>query len=404
MQHLWNLYRDAFRGLSREIWLLSAVIFVNRCGAMVLTFLTLYLTQELGMSLAVAGQVLSVYGLGHLLGAWLGGWLCDRLGFLRIQLFSLALSGLGFLAMEHAHTLPHILAITLFVATTAEAFRPANSAALAALSPPHLRTRAVALNRMALNLGWGVGPAVGGWLATYDYAWLFRVDGVTCLVAAFFLHYLFHGRSGREPELNLPTGEDASEVHPLSDRTFLAFLVVMGFFCIVFYQSWGTFPFHIKEVYGFSEARFGLLMALNAVLIILFEMILTHRGERYHPLTMVGFGCLLVGFGMAVLPLGATVGLAVLSVAAWTFGEMLSIPFAGGWVANRAGAKHRGKYMGLYTMAWGAAFIVAPALGAWVYEYIGPDTLWYGCGILCLLLFLGCEALRVHGLRARALA
>ena len=404
MQHLWNLYRDAFRGLSREIWLLSAVIFVNRCGTMVLTFLTLYLTQEMGLSLTVAGQVLSVYGVGHLLGAWLGGWLCDRLGFLRIQLYSLALSGLGFLVMEHAHTLPHLLAVTFFVATAAEAFRPANSAALAALSPPHLRTRAVALNRMALNLGWGVGPAVGGWLATYDYAWLFRVDGVTCLVAAFALNWFFQGRSGREPELNLPVGEQASEVHPLSDRAFLVFLLLMGLFCMLFYQNWSTFPFHIKEAYGFSEARFGLLMALNALLIILFEMILTHRSERYHPLTMVGFGCILTGLGMAVLPLGTTVALAVLSVTTWTFGEMLSIPFAGGWVANRAGAEHRGKYMGLYTMSWGAAFIIAPALGTWIYETLGPETLWYGCGVLGVLLFLGCEALRFYGSGPRELA
>ena len=394
MTQLIHVYREAFQGLPKDIWLLSAVLFVNRCGTMVLTFLTLYLTQELGFSLTVAGQVLSAYGLGHLAGAFLGGWLCDRLGYLRIQFASLAFSGLGFLVMEHIHTRNGLFLITFLVATAAEAFRPANSAALAALAPPALRTRAVALNRMALNLGWGVGPALGGWLASQDYSLLFRVDGVTCLVAAWFLHLLFQGRTGLEKELEAEEPVSAVTLHPLRDVPFLFFLLLTGLFAVLFYQGWSTYPFHLKEVYGFSEARFGLLMAVNALLIILFEMVLTHRGERLPALTLVGFGTFLVGLGLGILPLGTSVALAVLSMVTWTFGEMLAIPFAGGWLANRAGATHRGMYMGLYTMGWGAAFVVAPSLGTWIYQELGADVLWYGTGVVGLLLWGAFEILQ----------
>jgi MFS family permease len=390
MHTIINFYRDAFRGLPKDVWFLSFVLFVNRCGTMVLTFLVLYLTQELGFSLAVAGRVLSVYGLGHMVGAWIGGWFCDRLGFLRIQFLSLAFSGLGFLVMEHMQTLPSLLAITFFVATSAEAFRPANSAALAALSPPHLRTRAVALNRMALNLGWGVGPAVGGWLASHDYALLFRVDGVSCMIAALVLHVLFRGRTGTEVDTDAEESTSAVLLHPLRDLPFLSFLLLLSLFALIFFQGWGTLTYHLKEVYGFSETRFGMLMALNALLIFVFEMVLTHWAERFRPLLLIGIGAFLVGAGLAILPLGTSVALAVLSMVTWTFGEMLAVPFAGGWVANRAGAKYRGKYMGIYTMGWGAAFIAAPALGTWVYQELGADTLWFGCGVMGILIWMGC--------------
>lgn len=387
-----KLYSDAYRGLPREIWFLSAVLLVNRAGSMVLTFMTLYLTQELGWTLTLAGQLLSVYGLGHLLGALIGGWLCDRLGALRIQFLSLLLSGLGMLALEHLRSVTGVMLATLFVAVAAEAFRPANGAALAVFSPPHLRTRAVALNRMALNLGFSIGPALGGWLATHDYAWLFRVDGLTCILAAFLLHTLFPGR--HHAETRRETASTAvPELHPLQDRYFLAFLGLMVLFTLVFYQGWSTYPFFLNEVYGIDEARFGLLMTLNALLIFAFEMVITHRTERLRPFTVVGAGTFLFGLGMAILPFGAGWTLAALSVVIWTLGEMLAIPAAGGWVANRATATHRGKYMGLYTVVWGFGFILAPTGGAWIYQQLGPDVLWWTTGAVAALTWLGLELL-----------
>jgi len=388
MKTLWNAYLDAFRGLPKEVWFLSAVLFINRCGTMVLTFLTLYLTQELGWTLTLAGQVLSVYGAGHLAGAWIGGWLCDRVGALRIQFSSLLFSGLGMFALESMRSTSGVMVATFLIATAAESFRPANGAALAAFSPPHLRTRAVALNRMALNLGFSVGPAIGGWLAMRNYSLLFWVDGVTCILAAFLLKALFHN-----PRPTVEEDESADDMsvplHPLKDRMFLGFLLLVVLFTLCFFQGWSTYPVYMKEVYGFAEAQFGLLMTLNALLILAFEMILTHRAEAFRPLAVVGFGTFLSGLGLAVLPLGTGWTLAIVSVIIWTVGEMLVAPAAGGWVANRARVTHRGKYMGLYTMAWGLGFIIAPTGGAWLYQHLGPTTLWIVTGGVGALAWLG---------------
>ncbi|MCG8461362.1 MAG: MFS transporter [Holophagales bacterium] len=406
-------YREAYQGLPPTVWWLSTVILVNRCGTMVVPFLALYLTQELDHPVTAAGFVLSAYGFGHLAGAALGGWTTDRFGPLPVQVASLAISGFAFLALEPLRSVSSIAAVTFLAATAAEGFRPANYAALASYAPKGLQTRAVALNRLAINLGWGIAPVVGGILASLDYRWLIRGDGATCLLAAALMVWLLV--SGRLPmaptrECHADPVETADERsgsasggggspadpprHPARDGAFLAFLGVAALSAFIFFQAWGAFPVYLAEAYGIAEARYGALMAVNALLILAFEMVLTVRTERYHPLSVVGVGCIFTGLGFAILPLGRGVALAALSVAVWTVGEMLSHPALGGWVAARASARHRGKYMGLFTMSWGVAFIAAPAVGTWVYERLSPETLWVLLGVLGFVGWAACELLR----------
>lgn len=389
-----QVYRDAFEGLPGSVWWLSLVLFVNRSGTMVMTFLALYLTQELGHPLTAAGWMLSVYGAGHLAGAFLGGWLSDRVGPIRIQISALAFSGLGYLTLEHVHALGPMAVVVFLTATLTESFRPANAAALAEMTPPELRARAVALNRLAINLGWAVGPAVGGLLAAVSYSWIFRVDGLTCLLASALLWRL--RSSGRLRTPGFAEEERRAERnprHPAKDVDFHLFLGLTVLFAFIFFQSWGPYPVYLKEVIGLSEAEFGFLMAINGMLILVFEVVLTHRAERFHALSVTGFGVLMVALGFGILPLGAGWGIAVVSLVIWTVGEMLSIPAAGGWVANRAGVAHRGKYMGLHVAAWGVAMIFAPLMGTWVYEQYGPESLWLLLALVGLVAWAGFQVL-----------
>ncbi|MEM8994280.1 MAG: MFS transporter [Acidobacteriota bacterium] len=389
-------YIRAFRGLPLSVWWISLVLFLNRAGTMVLPFLALYVTQELGHPVTSAGWLLSAYGVGHLAGAFLGGWLCDVVGPIRIQIWALALSGLGFLALEHVDSLWGMAPVLVFAATAAESFRPANAAALAAFAPDALQTRAVALNRLALNLGFAIGPAVGGLLATRSYDWLFRVDGATCLLASLLMVALYRRGLLEVSEHEAKRVAEDRGRHPLADRTYLLFLALIFGFIVVFFQAWGPYPVFLNEFLGLDEAAFGGLMAFNAVMILLFEMVLTAWAERFSPLAVIAWGGVAVGCGYAVLNLGTGLPLAVLSMALWTLGEMLALPFAGGWVAKRAGVRHRGKYMGLYTMVWGLAFIVAPALGSWIYEAWSPYGLWWVMLAIAILSGLGLQSLRAR--------
>lgn len=191
-----QLYRNAYSGLSKEIWWLALVMFINRSGTMVIPFLTVYLTSK-GYSLAQAGYVMAAFGCGAILGGYLGGRVTDRFGHYYVQVFSLLLNGIFFIILAQMQTLLQFAICIFLLSTLGESFRPANSAAIAAYSNEINRTRCYSLNRLAINLGWAIGPAVGGFLASIRYSLLFWVDGLTCIFASLLLYFLFSAQRTR---------------------------------------------------------------------------------------------------------------------------------------------------------------------------------------------------------------
>src|SRR5436190_8835875 len=185
-----QLYRDAYSGLSRQMWWLALVMFINRSGTMVIPFLTVYLTSK-GYTLAQAGYVMAAFGCGSILGGYLGGRLTDRFGYYYVQVFSLLLNGILFIVLGQMQTLLQFTICIFVLSSLGESFRPANSAAVAAYSNESNRTRCYSLNRLAINMGWAIGPAIGGVLASINYHLLFWVDGITCIIASFLLYLLF---------------------------------------------------------------------------------------------------------------------------------------------------------------------------------------------------------------------
>lgn len=383
-------YREAFAGLNRAVWLLALTTLVNRSGTMVLPFLILYLTQKQGFAATDAGGALGVYGVGGVLGSYLGGWLCDRVPARHVMVGSLTLAGIGFILLGQLDARPAILANLFFLAVVGEGFRPANAAAVAAASPPELRTRAFTLNRLAVNLGMSLGPSIGGFLAMVDYGWLFLVDGASSLLAAAVLAAAFHAED-RE------TGEAKTVAQPVRspwrDRPFLVMLLLSFVLAMITFQIASTFPLTLRDLYGFQEGRIGLVLAINTVIIVLFEMVLVHRVAGLDPIRLVGIGGFLFGLGMALLPFGTGLGhgfgYVAFTVVVWTIGEMLAFPMSVGAVANRAGETNRGLYMGLFTLSFEGAWVFSPILGTWVYQRYGATTLWLGCGVAGLILLAG---------------
>jgi predicted MFS family arabinose efflux permease len=382
---LLRVYREAYSGLPRAVWVLALVALVNRSGTMVLPFLALYLTSQRGYTTGEAGAFLGVYGVGSIAGSFVGGVLSDRLGPLRVQAAALCGAGIAFVVLGRATTTAAISTVLLALAVLNEAFRPANAACLATVCPPALLTRGFALNRVAINLGCAIGPVLGGLLAVVDYAWLFVVDGATCLCAALPLAALRSTApaAGRDA----PT-DAAADRSPWRDRLFLACLLCASGIGFMHLQTMSTLPLYLTEGYGFREDTVGLLFAVNPVLIVLFEMVLVHRLRERPPLPLVGLGALLIGVGASLLPLGRGFAFALVAMVVWTVGEMLESPLFGGFVAARAGPTRRGAYMGLYMLAFACAVVLAPLGGTAVYERLGPTALWLGCGGLGVVIAL----------------
>jgi predicted MFS family arabinose efflux permease len=396
-------YREAFSGLSRSVWLLSIASLINRAGTMVMPFLVLFLVEKRGFTKTQAGQTLALYGLAAMAASYYGGRLCDRFGPLRVMRWSLVLTGLSFWALGAVPGRLAISAMVLVLALVAEVFRPANLSALTLASDAAERTRSIALMRLAVNAGMTVGPSVGGLLAAFSYGWLFLADGATSILAAVLLFLAFPGVRIPGAPAPRPAGS-APARSPFRDLQVMAMLGLMFLLSVVVFQVISTFPLSLRDLYGFSEARIGVTLASNTVIIVLFEMVLIHSLARRDPLKVAGFGSFLFGAGLALLPFGSGLGYAVFTVAIWTVGEMLAFPLLTSAVAARAPEELRGTYMGLLNFSFAAGYVVAPLVGTWVYQHLGARTLWLGCGVVGVVVWAGFYAVAAVAGRPRRAA
>jgi MFS family permease len=391
LKALLSAYRAAFAGLPREVWLLAGGLLINRAGTMVLPFLSLYLTRDLGLTAASAGLIIGSFGLGAMVGSFIGGWLSDRLDPIRVQLLSLFASGIGFLAFTQIEEFGALSVGVFFLATISEAFRPALMAAVAHRSSPEIKARAFALIRLAANLGMAVGPAAAGLLAIYGYVWIFVGDAITCWAAAVMLMAtLSKATPGMATGRSQDKGRDGS---PWRDLPFFGFLLLLTVLAMVFFQVWSTMPLYLRSFLEMSERAIGLLLALNALIIVLTEMLLIRAVENRDRMSMVGLGAFLVCGGLALLSLGSSWMIAVLAMVVLTVGEMLSMPITNAVVAERAGTASVGRYMGAYSLAFSTAFVIGPIVGTAVYQNLGPRTLWLGIGAIGVVLALAFASL-----------
>jgi MFS family permease len=305
---------------------------------------------------------------------------------------SLVVSGFVFLLVG-LQSRPWAIAIGMFaLAVVADAFRPAVMSAVAARSPDLDRARSLALLRLAANLGLAIGPAIGGVLALVDYLWLFVVDAATCWAAAVVLV-----RRLRRTELvsvPKPPNAEMRRRGPWRDGPFLALMVVMVLLAIALFQVFSTLPVYYRDAYGLREDAIGMLLAMNAALIAMFEMVLIHRLQDLDRLRVAALGALLMCGGFGLMPLVSTIPLVAATVVVWTIGEMLVLPMINVIVADRGSAGGRGRYMGLYTMAFSVAFLAGPTAGTWVYQHLGADTLWTIVGALGPVIAVALLALR----------
>ncbi|HRE64828.1 MAG TPA: MFS transporter [Ferruginibacter sp.] len=387
-----ELYKKAYSGLTKNIWLLSIVMLVNRSGTMVLAFLTLY-CKKLGYSTEQGGWVVAIYGLGSVVGALLGGKLSDQLGFYKVQFGALFFGGILFILLGQMNSYTAICICTFVLSMINETFRPANATAIAHYSNKKNRTQSFSLVRLAINMGWGVGIAVGGFLASIDYHLLFWVDGFTNIGAAIMLLIILPKVSieqQKKPQEDVSIQGRTAEYNqsPLKDKEFLLFLFFVMLFALCFFQLFTTVPIFMKENLGLGEAQIGTIMAFNGVLIALIEMLYVYKLEGRRPyLFLITIGTLLMGIAFSFFNLPFTNGftVAVFAILVLTFAEMTAMPFMNSYYISKSSELKRGHYAGLYTMAWSVAQVFGSSLGAIAAEKVGFSNLWWIVTMLCLL-------------------
>lgn len=389
MKVFFRLYIDTYRGLSPAAWMLALVMLVNRTGAMVLPFLGVYMSNALGFSIREVGIVLAAFGIGAVIGSWLGGWLTDRLGNFSIQSLSLLLSVPLFLIIPLFTTVTSLAIIIAVLSMVTESFRPANSVSVARYAKPENITKAFSLNRMAINLGFSVGPAMGGLLASISYQWIFYGNALgTLLAAAIFIAYF---RNKREQPKRKRTAheEHAPATPPLSpyrDRPYISFSLLCFAYAMCFFQLLSTLPLFYQKAHFMDEKQVGYILGFSGLVVVLFEMLLVHIAERRLTYaSSIFLGILLCGVSFAMLPLAPGLLMLYGSIFLLSISEIFAMPFMASVAIKRSSYQTQGAYMGMNALAFSAAHVFSPFLGTTVADVWGFSTLWWGTAAVLLI-------------------
>ncbi len=369
-------YIKTFEGLSKEVWWLSLITFVNRFGAMVIPFLSIYLNESIGITIANVGWVMSAYGLGSVVGSYIGGKLTDRIGYYKVILMSLLFTGINFLWVMHITSFIGLCLSFFFLITLADMGRPAFFVALSAYSKPENKTRSLTLLRLAINLGMGAGPMIGGLLiGTVGYHALFYADGFTCLSAALLMMYVLNPKKTKEVDTEIIV---ENPVAPEKDITYIYFLIGLMLFAMAFLPIFTVVPIYYRAIYQISEFNIGLLMGVNAFMIVLLEMPLVAwlQKKKYDNIQLTMIGIIFTGVSYVLLIWETWVGVVLISIILMTFGEMIGFPFSNKFALDRSKIGKQGAFMGLYSMAFAIANIFSHNAGMQITAKYGFKIVW----------------------------
>ena len=363
--------------LGRGFRVLCAGAFINRAGTMVVPFMTLYLVSARGFSIVVAGETLAGFGGGALVAPLIGGALADRVGR-RVTLLGGTLTTAAIMvALAYARLTALIVVLILLLGVTLEAPRPVTQALVADLVPEEDRARAYAALFWVSNLGFAAAMTSAGFLAQSAFTAIFWIDAVTGLLFGGLVWLFVPERSGRlDAVRKSPSGYRVV----MRDRTMLAFTAAVLIYYFVYLQSDSTLPLAVHRS-GLAPHVYGLCMALNGVVICLAQPVLAPRLIRRDPGRVWAAGVALVGVGFALTAIASTTGEYLLSVAVWSFGEILPATVAGAIVARLAPEELRGRYSGLYSLAMASGWLTS-SLGGTQLLSVSPLVLWGSCAVL----------------------
>ncbi|MEV7543147.1 MFS transporter [Streptomyces sp. NPDC089915] len=378
--------RESVSGLPRAFWWLWASTLVNRLGAFVATFMALYLTLERGYSASFAGLVAALHGLGGVVSSLVSGVMADRLGRRPTMLVaqvstagSVAL--LGF--MEHPAA---IAAVAMLVGMTSNASRPAVQAMMADIVRPEDRVRAFALNYWAINLGFAVSSMAAGLVAEYSYlAGFLGEAALTLLCAVLVFLKLPESRpeeaAGGKADAAGAGGGGIGLGTVLRDGRFMGIVGLSFLISVIYTQGSVGLPVAMGAA-GFSPGEYGLVIAVNGVLIVALQLPVTRFIEDRDPRRLLVVSSLLVGYGFALTAFAGPLWSYALAVCVWTLAEIVNAPTQMSLVVRLSPVRGRGRYQGMYTMSWAVASLVAPLMSGFVIDRWGAAWLWASTGVL----------------------
>jgi len=385
--------RSIYGEFPGQFWTLTGATFVDQLGgALLFPFFALYVTDHFGVGMTEVGILFFIFASTSVVGSLVSGALTDKLGRRWMLMFGLVFSALSSLTMAFIDDLALFYVLAGIVGLLSNAGGPAAQAMVADLLPEEKVAEGYGMQRVSANLAVAIGPAIGGLLATQSFLWLFIIDAATSLITAVIVYFLI-------PE----TKPEASEDHPeqsitqsfggykrvFQDRIFISFLIVSMLTVLVYTQMNTTLSVYLRDVHGVSLKQFGMLLSMNAAMVVIFQFWITRRISKRSPMMMMAVGTLLYGIGFVMYGVFGALIFFIIAMIIITIGEMITVPVAQALVVRFSPEDMRGRYMAVYGFSWTIPFAIGPLMAGLVIDNLDPRLVWYAAGVISVIAVLG---------------
>ena len=391
IKRVYNEYPNAFK-------VLTLSTFIDMLGSFILyPFYALYITEHFDVGMTQVGFLFTFFSAGNILGGLVGGALADRYGRRAMVLIGLVVSGIGSIFLGLVNDLFIFYILSAFLGLFGNIGFPARQAMVADLLPTEKQAEGFGILRVAFNISATIGPLFGGFLATRSFMLLFIADAVSSLITAIIVYMVIPEtkpqKNDDEPEESvMKTIKGYKEV--LKDGVFVLFLLVSAVTVLVYMQMNSTLSVFLWNVHGFSAQSFGLLLSMNAIMVVIFQLWITRKISKYNSMKMMAFGTFfyMIGFGMygfVSFPYMFFIAMIIITV-----GEMIVTPVGQAAAASFAPEDKRGRYMAVFGFQWAIPNLFGVLGAGLIMENLGPNWVWYIAGILCLISIVGFWLLR----------
>jgi MFS family permease len=385
--------KSTYHDYPDRFWVLAGAGFIDNIGrTMVFPFFALYVTQKFSVGMTEAGVLLAVFSVSGFVGNLVGGGLTDRFGRRKMLLIGLVISAASSISMGLVNDLRVFFFLAAFVGFLSDIAGPARAAMVADLLPENQRSEGFGIMRVAGNLSWIIGPTMAGLLALQSYLLIFIADAVLSLITAGIVYRSIPETMPAHPESSQPEDIRSTFVgytKVLADSSYLWFLSIVGLMNLVYIQLYSTFSVYLRDAHNIGPQGYGLLMTLNASLVVVAQFWVTRRIRERPPLLMMAVGSALYTVGFTLFGAVSTYGFFVAAMMVVTLGEMVVVPVSQALAAWFAPENMRGRYMAVFGLAWDLPGAVGPWAAGLVLDNYDPRWVWWIGGSLSFAAIFG---------------
>lgn len=406
------MFKRLFRsyiGLPKEIYIIAISKFVNAMGAFIFPLMTLILKRKIGLDSDAIGVIVSIFGITYLPAALIGGKLTDSIGRKKIIVIFDSLGSLCYIIcsfIEPSMITVYLIGLASFIFGFAG---PAHDSLIADLTTTQNREASYSLGYLGFNMGFAIGPALGGLLFENHLAFLFIGDGVTILLATMMIAIFIKEEAIHHEEQSTNTLEEEVEgsvFKVLKERPVLLYYALISFGFTFVYSQWGFLtPLHTEAIYKEQGPKiYGYLSSFNGITVMLTTTIITNFLIRINVKNIykIAVGGLLYGLGLGILGFSDSIVSFFIAIGIFTIGEVVVAISSAPFIMNHTPASHRGRMNSIIPLIIGAGHVTGPLITGKVIKHVAIPTVWKYVLLICtfyalLMFILGLNEERLNG-------